>query len=134
MNNIYLTDINLYAVIVAWIIHITSGLLWFQTKVFGNEWSKLTGKELKPAKKWLIPGLVGHLAMVFVLVIIIKMANIGNGLGGLLVGLLCWIGFIVPMEIGELIWEKIPFRLFLIRIGNQFVGIGISGFILGAWQ
>jgi len=31
-----------------------SGLLWFQPKLFGNEWSKLTGKELKPAKKWII--------------------------------------------------------------------------------
>ena len=120
MNNLHFTDINLYAVFAAWIIHTASGLLWFQPKLFGNEWSKLTGKELKPAKKWLIPGLVGHLAMVFVLVIIIKMANIGNGLGGLLVGLLGWIGFVVPLEIGELIWEKIPFRLFLIRIGNQF--------------
>jgi hypothetical protein len=52
----------------------------------------------------------------------------------LLVGLLGWIGFVVPLETGELIWEKIPFKLFLIRIGNQFVGMGISGFILGAWQ
>ena len=134
MNTLHFTDINLYAVFVAWIFHTVSGLLWFQPKLFGNEWSKLTEKELKPAKKWLIPGLVGHLSMVFVLVIIIKMANIDNGLGGVLVGLLGWIGFIVPMEIGELIWEKIPFRLFLIRIGNQFIGIGISGFILGAWQ
>lgn len=134
MNNFHLIDINLYAVFVAWIIHTASGLLWFQPRLFGNEWSKLTGKELTPAKKWLIPGLVGHLVMVFVLVIIIIMANIGNGMGGLLVGLLGWIGFVVPLEIGELIWEKIPFRLFLIRIGNQFIGMGISGFILGAWQ
>jgi len=134
MNNLHLTDINLYAVFIAWIIHTASGLLWFQPKLFGNEWSKLTGKELKPAKEWLIPGLVGHMVMVLVLVIIIKMANIGNGLGGLLVGLLAWIGFVVPLEIGELIWEKIPFRLFLIRIGNQFIGMGISGFILGSWQ
>ena len=134
MNTLHLTDINLYAVFVAWIIHTASGLLWFQPRLFGNEWSKLTGKELKPAKKWLIPGLVGHLSMVFVLVIIIKMANIDNGLGGVLVGLLGWIGLVVPLEIGELIWEKIPFRLFLIRIGNQFIGMGISGFILGAWQ
>lgn len=134
MNNFHFTDINLFAVLVAWIIHTASGLLWFQPKLFGNEWSRLTGKELQPDKKWLIPGLVGHLAMVFVLVIFIKMANIDNGLGGLLVGLLAWIGFVVPLETGELIWEKIPFRLFLIRIGNQFIGMGISGFILGAWQ
>ena len=134
MNTLHFADINFYAVFVAWIVHTVSGLLWFQPKLFGNEWSKLTGEELKPAKKWLIPGFVGHLAMVFVLVIIIKMANIGNGWGGLLVGLLGWIGFVVPLETGELIWEKIPFKLFLIRIGNQFVGMGISGFILGAWQ
>jgi len=134
MNALHFTDINLYAVFVAWIIHIASGLLWFQPRMFGKEWSKLTGKDLKPAKNWIIPGFVGHLAMIFVLVILIKMANINNGSGGLLVGLLCWIGFIVPMEIGELIWEKIPFRLFLIRIVNQFIGIGISGFLLGAWQ
>jgi hypothetical protein len=134
MNNLQLADINLYAVFVAWIIHTATGLLWFQNKLFGKDWSRLTGKELKPAKKWIIPGFAGHLAMTFVLVIIIKLANINNGAGGLFVGLLCWIGFIVPMEIGELVWEKIPFRLFLIRIGNQFVGIGISSFILGAWQ
>ncbi len=58
MNNLHFTDINFYAVFVAWIIHTASGLLWFQPKLFGNEWSKLTGKELKPAKKWIIPDLL----------------------------------------------------------------------------
>lgn len=37
MNNFHLTDINLYAVFVAWIIHTVSGLLWFQPGLFGNE-------------------------------------------------------------------------------------------------
>jgi hypothetical protein len=134
MNNLHFAEFNLFAIFVAWSIHIVSGLLWFQPRLFGKEWSKLTGKDLNPAKKWLIPGLVGHLAMVFALIIIIKLANINNGLGGLLVGLLCWIGFIVPLETGELIWEKIPFRLFLLRIGNQFIGMSISGLILGSWQ
>ena len=134
MTNFQFADINLIAVFVAWILHTAIGLIWFQPKLFGNEWSKLTGKELKPAKNWIIPGFLGHLVMIFVLVILITLANVNNGPGGLLIGLLCWIGFIVPIETGELIWEKIPFKLFLIRIGNQFVGIGISGFILGAWQ
>ena len=134
MNNFNFTDINLSAVFVAWIIHTVSGLIWFQPKLFGNEWSNLTGKELKPAKKWIIPGLAGHLVMILVLAIIINLANINDGVNGLFAGLLCWIGFIVPMETGELIWEKIPFRLFLLRIGNQFIGMGMSGFILGAWQ
>lgn len=109
-------------------------LLWFRPRLFGNQWSQLTGKEMKPDYKWLIPAIMGHLAMVFVLVILIKLTGSGNGVSGLIIGLLTWIGFIVPMEIGEVVWEKIPVRLCLIRIGNQLLSIAVSGFILGAWQ
>jgi hypothetical protein len=134
MNQFQFSAINYLAVLVAWIVHIVLGLIWFRPELFGNEWSKLTGKELKPAKKWLIPGLIGHLLMIFVLVILIKLTNANTGLSGMLIGLLMWIGCVVPMESGELVWEKIPFRLFLLRTGNQFIGIAVSGFILGAWQ
>jgi hypothetical protein len=134
MNPFQFSDINYLAVLVAWIVHIVMGLIWFRPELFGNEWSKLTGKELIPAKKWLVPGLIGHLLMIFVLVILIKLTNANTGFSGMIVGLLTWIGFVVPMESGELVWEKIPFRLFLLRTGNQLIGIAVSGFILGAWQ
>lgn len=134
MNNFQFSDINFLAVIAAWVIHIVLGLLWFQPKLFGNEWSKLTGKDLKPAPNWLIPGIIGHLAMILVLVALMKLTNTQNGLSGVFIGFMAWIGFIVPMEIGELVWEKNPVRLFLIRIGNQLVGISASAYILGAWQ
>jgi hypothetical protein len=134
MNEIQFTEINLAAVVVAWIVHIVLGLLWFQPKLFGNEWSKLTGQDLKPSSTWIVPGIIGHLLMILVLVFLIKHTNAENGLSGVLIGLMAWIGFIVPMEIGELIWEKNPFRLFLIRIGNQLLGITVSAYILGAWQ
>jgi hypothetical protein len=134
MINFQFSDINFLAVLVAWVIHIVMGLIWFRPKLFGNEWSRLTGKVLRPATKWIIPGFIGHLVMILVLVILVKLTNSENGSSGLLIGLLAWIGFVVPMEIGELVWEKIPFRLFLIRIGNQLIGMALSGFILGAWQ
>jgi hypothetical protein len=134
MNHFYFSDINYLAILVAWIVHIVMGLVWFRPKLFGKEWLRLTGKDLEPAKKWLIPALIGHLLMILVLVILIKLTNSTNGLSGMLIGLLTWIGFIVPMESGELVWEKIPFRLFLLRTGNQLIGIAVSGFILGAWQ
>ena len=134
MNQFQFSAINYLAVLVAWIVHIVMGLIWFRPELFGKEWSKLTGKELTPAKKWLVPGLIGHLLMIFVLVILIKLTNANTGLSGMLIGLLMWIGCVVPMESGELVWEKIPFRLFLLRTGNQLAGMAVSGFILGAWQ
>jgi hypothetical protein len=134
MVQLQLSSINCLAVLLAWIVHIVLGLIWFRPELFGNEWSKLTGRELKPAKQWLIPGLIGHLLMILVLVILIKLTRATTGGQGIFIGLLAWIGFVVPMESGELVWEKIPFRLFLLRTGNQLVGIAAAGFILGAWQ
>jgi hypothetical protein len=134
MNQFQFSSVNYLAVLVAGMVHVLLGLIWFRPELFGKEWSKLTGKELKPAKKWLLPGLIGHLLMVFVLLVLIKLAGANSGEGGMAIGLLAWIGFVVPLESGELVWEKIPFRLFLLRTGNQFVGMAVSGFILGAWQ
>lgn len=134
MINFQLSDLNFFAILVAWVVHIVLGLLWFSPALFGKEWSKLTGKDLTPAKKWVLPGFIGHLAMAFVLAVLIKISGTTTGLGGAVIGLLLWVGCIVPLEIGELVWEKIPFKLFLIRAGNHLIGLAVSGLILGVWH
>jgi hypothetical protein len=129
-----LLDINLLAVLVAGIVHMMIGLIWFMPKLFGNVWAELTGKEMKPASRWIAAGIIGHQVMALVLAVIVKLANVTNVVGGIVVGVLVWIGFIVTLEIGELIWEKIPFKLFMIRVGNQLVGLSLAGSILAVWQ
>ena len=129
-----LPGINLLAVLVAGVVHIVLGLLWFQPKVFGNAWTKLTGRDMKPATRWMPAGIVGHLLMSFVLAVIVKLANATTALDGALVGILVCLGFVATMLVGELIWEKIPFKLFVVRAGNQLVGFAISGIILGTWR
>ncbi len=127
-------NINLLAVLVAGIAHMLTSLVWFLPGLFGNEWMKLTGKDLKPASQWMFAGLLGHLGIALVLAFLINIAGATTLMGGIAIGVLIWIGFIVTLEIGELIWEKIPFRLFLLRIGNQLVALSISGAILAVWR
>jgi hypothetical protein len=127
-------SINLLAVLVAGIIHMVTGLVWYMPKIFGITWSALTGKDLNPAKKWLPVGAVGHLLIALVLAVIVNLANATTVLTGFLCGILVWLGFIVTIEIGELIWEKIPFKLFLIRIGEHLVSLGLAGIILAVWR
>jgi hypothetical protein len=64
----------------------------------------------------------------------VYLANATTIFSGIVVGILIWIGFVVTLEIGELIWEKIPFKLFAIRIGNHLVALSIAGAILAAWR
>jgi len=129
-----LLAVNPWAVLVAGLVHMITGLVWYMPMLFGPAWAVLTGKDLKPAKVWLVPGFVGHMVIALVLALIVTLANATTVLGGLLVGALVWIGFVVTLEIGELIWEKIPVKLFLIRAGEHLVALGLAGIIVAVWR
>jgi len=128
------SDINLLAVIVAGVAHMVTGLVWYTPKLFGNAWAALTGKDLKPARQWLVAGIIGHQVIALALAVIVRLADATTVAGGIAVAVLVWLGFVVTLEVGELIWEKIPFRLFLIRIGNHLVALGVAGAILAVWR
>ena len=129
-----LWDIHPLSVVVAGLVHMVTGLVWYMPKLFGNAWAELTGKDLKPASRWLAAGIIGHQVIALALAMIVNLANATNAVGGIAVGVLVWIGFLVTLEIGELIWEKIPFNLFLIRVGNHLIGFGLAGIILAVWR
>jgi hypothetical protein len=129
-----LSTINLLAVLVAALAHTVIGLVWFQSWFFGRKWVELAKASLNPAAKWLPAGLIGHVVMAFVLAMIIKLAHATTFWGGALVGIIVCVGFMATLEIGELIWEKIPFKLYLIRVGNQLLGLAVMGGILAIWQ
>jgi hypothetical protein len=129
-----LIDINLPAILVAGIAHMVTGLIWFMPKLFGNAWTELTGQALKPARRWIVAGIIGHQVIALALAVIVNLANATTAVQGIAVGVLVWIGFVVTLETGELIWEKIPFKLFMIRIGNHLVALSLAGIILAVWR
>jgi hypothetical protein len=134
MEAIDLSTINYLAVLIAAGAHMAVGLIWFSTRLFGNTWSALTGQSLTPARRWIPAAAVGHLAIAFVLAVLMLWAGVTMALGGLVIALVVWAGFVVTLEIGELVWEKIPVQLFLLRIGNHLVGLSVAGLVLGAWR
>jgi uncharacterized membrane protein YdcZ (DUF606 family) len=128
-----LSTINPWAVLAAAFVHMATGLIWFNSNLFGRQWSELTKQELKPAREWLLVGLIGHVLIASVLALVVRLAHATTMLDGIIVGMLMWAGFVVTLEIGELIWEKIPFRLFAIRIGNHLVALSLAGAVLSVW-
>ncbi len=122
------------AVLVAAVAHMLTGLVWFHARLFGPTWSALTGQELKPAFRWVPAAALGHLAIAVVLGIIVRLAGATTVPGGMAVGALVWLGFVVTLETGELVWEKIPLGLFGLRIGNHLVALALAGAILAVWR
>jgi hypothetical protein len=128
------SSINWLAVLVAGIVHIMVSLVYFQPVFFGKAWVELTGKEMKPAPRYIPFGFAAHLVCVLVLAVIVILANASTLLEGIAVAILVWAGFIVTLEAGELVWEKIPFKLFLIRIGDHLLTLSLAGAILALWR
>lgn len=129
-----ISNLNWWAIIVAWVMHVVVSLVWYQPFLFGKAWVKLTGKDMSPAKQWFPAGLVAHFAAVFALAVILKTAIVTSILEGILWALLVSICFIGAMLAGELVWEKIPFRLFLIRLGDQVLTLILAAIILILWR
>ena len=134
METIDLAQLNYAAIVLASVAHMATGLVWFSRRLFGDAWARMTGQELTPARAWLPVAALGHLAIGFVLAILMAFAGVTTILGGFVIAWLVWLGFVVTVEIGELVWEKIPVGLFLIRAGNHFVALSLAGLILAAWR
>jgi hypothetical protein len=132
--NAVISGINIVAVLVAGLAHMATGLMWFSPVCFGKQWMELTKQEMKPDRRWIAAGVIGHQVIALVLAVVVYLASATTILEGFVVGVLIWIGFVVTLEIGELIWERIPFKLFMLRIGNHFVALSVSGMILAVWR
>ena len=129
-----ISEINWLAVLVAWIAHVVMSLVWFQPPLFGKAWVELSGKELKPATQWFPAGLAAHLVCVLGLAVIVNLANATTLVEGAALGLMVSICFIGAMLAGELVWEKIPFKLFLIRLGDQVLTLCLAGMLFAIWR
>jgi hypothetical protein len=134
MDTIDLTKLNYAAVVLAGVGHMITGLVWFSKPLFGPAWVRLTQQEMTPARQWLPVAAVGHLVIGFALAVLMAFAGVTSLLGGLVIAWIAWLGFVVTLEIGELVWEKIPFELFLLRAGNHFVALSVAGLVLAAWR
>lgn len=128
------SQLNYPAVLVAGLVHMVSNLLWFSPLLFGKAWAELAKSDSKPAFQWMPAGILGHLLVALVLAVFIVFAQATTIAGGIAIGVLAWVGFVVPLEVGELIWEKIPFKLFGIRVGCHLVAMGLVGAMLAVWR
>jgi hypothetical protein len=128
------STINWLAVLVAGILHIVISLAWYQPVFFGRAWVRLSGKAMTPAMRWIPAGISAHLVCILALAVIVNLTNATTVLEGIAAGVLVTVGFVATLLAGELVWEKIPFKLYLIRVGDQLLTLCLGGAILALWR
>lgn len=141
-------QVNFLAVLICAIISMIIGGIWYGP-LFGNLWMKGMGWNpndhdfMAKMKKAAGPGyaiqFIGALFMAFVLAHDIWAFNTASPetigvFGGLQGAFWTWLGFIVPIKIGETLWAKKPFKYVSIDLGYWLVQLLVFGVIISVWR
>lgn len=143
---LFMVPINLFAVIASAVVMMIIGFLWYGP-LFGKPWSKMMGwgemtpEKMKEMQKKAMPGyaisFVGSLLMAFVFAHALVFADTYLNMSGVNAGLQGafwnWLGFIVPVTVGVVLWEEKPWTLWFINAGYYLVSLAAMGIILSLW-
>ena len=134
--------VNYAAVLLAGIVSMGIGSIWYGPlfgKLFMKEmgmdaWSKEKQAAMKKSMGMsYLAQFIASLVMFYVLAgLIVGFDHTSVG-GGMLTGSIVWIGFVVPIKLGDAIWGG-KAKLFWLSIGNMLVTLLAAGAIIGAWR
>ena len=99
-----------------------------------DTWSEEKKAEMKKSMMVSYVGqFIASLVMFFVLELYILASTSGGAMPGLTTAFMLWLGFVVPVKLGDMLWGGNK-TLFWLSIGGHFVTLLIVGAILGAWM
>jgi hypothetical protein len=130
-------QIHFWAVIIAAIINMGIGALWYSSALFAKPWVKATGrsmKEMQGAGMGYALTSIGSLVMALLLAYFISQVDSGTFLGGAKIGLLMWVGFVVPTHAANYIFEKRSLELFAINVGYFLISLMLMGGVIAIWR
>ncbi|HEX8974611.1 MAG TPA: DUF1761 domain-containing protein [Patescibacteria group bacterium] len=113
--------LNFWAVLVAAIITMVIGGLWYSTALFGKMWmehSGMTRMKIEQAKKEgmgsaYVTLFIGAIIMAYMLAYVIQVAAAVTVSQGLLVASGLWLGFVATTFLGSVLFEKKAFGILL---------------------
>jgi hypothetical protein len=128
-----LPNVNLIAVIVAAVVNMVVGSLWYSKMMFANQWMKLTGKSManmKGANQAMVMMAVVSLVEAYILAVVISAFGAIDLLGGAKVGFWIWLGFVVTTRASDILFEKRPAKLYQINVGYELVAFILMGAVI----
>jgi hypothetical protein len=130
-------DVNWIAVIVAGIVPMVLGALWYSPVLFAEPWMRAVGRtqeELGDAALGYVLSAIGAFLSSYVLARIVRWAEVDDLWNGALVGLMVWVGFVATVLAVTTYFAGRTRALWLINAGYQLVALVAMGAIHGAWD
>ncbi len=135
-----LGDINYLAVLVAIIVNMGCGALWYSPPLFAKPWMALnqlteeTIREQGSATRGYVVSIIASIVIAFAIAWVAEAAGVNDLAGGIVLGLVASLGFVATTFASSYVFESKPLKHYLINAGYPVVSFTLMGLIIGAWQ
>ena len=129
-------DINYWAVLVAMVISMGVGFLWYSKSLFGKQWAKLVDRKLEDMSGGGSGYAVAALSAVvqaFILAHFVRYSGSTTAVDGAITGFWLWLGFVGVTLAANNVFAGRPWQLWRIDSGYFLVVLLINGALLATW-
>lgn len=131
-------DIHWWAVVVAALVNMVAGTIWYSKVAFGKEWMKLTGRKMEEiggaGMGYLLVAAASFL-QAWILAHFVTYAGSTNFWDGLVTAFWLWLAFVAVVMATNMVFDQgRKWGLFKINAGYWLVVVLINGGILAAWR
>lgn len=126
-------DINYLAVVIAAVVNMVVGALWYSRVLFAKPWAALTGRKIEDMTgggSGYAFAAIGALVQAWIMAHFVAWAVATTVVQGALVGLMLWIGFVAITQGVNTIFAGTRKKLLAINTGYFLVVLVINGAIL----
>lgn len=134
-------QINLLAVLVAAVLGMVVGFVWYSQALFGKQWQSLSGytpEKMKAMKNDMAKTygimFVCEIIMAYVLAHFLVFAEARTVAQGMQGGFWAWLGFVATTMLTGVLFDKKPLKLYAINTGYHLASLLVMGALLAAWR
>lgn len=133
-------DINLMGVLWATVASMVVGSIWYADGVFGATWKKLVKLDEKRAKAEMPKAMFGMLVLAFITAYVLAhvtflskefFGDVTYSEAAINSALWLWVGFVMPVIVGNGLFEQRRKKLMAINASNQLVNLLVVALVLG---
>jgi hypothetical protein len=131
-----LGSINWLAVVVAAVVGLVIGFVYYAPQLMGRRWAASAGATL-PSGTPPAMTLVGTIVSVLITAValgVLASATGATGNDGAALGFICWLGFVLTWTVSGALYERRSWTYVWITALQGLISLLVMGAIIGYWQ
>lgn len=133
------SGLNYWAILVAWLINVIVGAVWYSPAGFQKLWSKLSGVDMMKIPKDEANRAIGLVALSallqsIVLSVVLHSMHITTASKGLEAGLLLWLGLTAVTTIGNTLYARLSLKFWWLNASFFLVVMAVNSVIIAVWN